>query len=86
MVKKKERDALIEISQSFASIIIPHAIKNRIAYEEAQQDAIGVFDLKTRSGNEAAKEFKGFVEWLLDKASPNCENLRDGDQGMEGTA
>lgn len=64
-VKKAERETMREIIDSYANLIIPHAIRNRTAYEQAGAEGVPVTAIQTSSGKEAAVEFKSFFEWFL---------------------
>lgn len=66
-VKASERATLEEVVRTFPQIIIPHAIRNRAAYEEAQTQGCAVAAVKTKSGRDAAKEFAAFFGWLNDR-------------------
>ena len=66
-VKQVERDALIKIAQSFDRLLIPHAIRNRAAYVQAQEMGVTLSVIKTRSGREAGEEFGTFFDWLYTK-------------------
>lgn len=63
-VKKSERDALLSMLNKFPKLIIPHAIRNRTAYVEAQETGLPLSDLKIRSGKEAMAEFATFFDWF----------------------
>jgi len=64
-VKKTERETLRQVVEAYANLIIPHAIRNRTGYEEAEARGIPVFEVPTRSGKEAAAEFGAFFEWFM---------------------
>lgn len=66
-VKAIERSTLEDVVEAFPQILIPHAIRNRTAYEEAQANGWPISEVKTKSGKEAAKEFAAFFEWLSDR-------------------
>ena len=65
-VKQSERDTLRDVAEHYAHLIIPHAIRNRVAYEAAEAEGLHVSAVATRSGREAAAEFQSFVDWFLD--------------------
>ncbi|ULB12774.1 ParA family protein (plasmid) [Cereibacter azotoformans] len=64
-VKQSERDTLQMVAESYANLIIPHAIRNRIAYEAASAEGMHVREVATASGKEAAAEFKAFFQWFM---------------------
>lgn len=66
-VKAIERSTLEEVVEAFPQILIPHAIRNRTAYEEAQANGWPISDIKTKSGKEAAAEFAAFFDWLTER-------------------
>jgi len=66
-VKASERDTLREVAEHYAHLIIPHAIRNRVAYEAAEAEGLHVREIPTRSGREAAIEFQSFVDWFLEE-------------------
>ncbi|WP_227272030.1 ParA family protein [Roseobacter weihaiensis] len=63
-VKAQERATLAEVIEQFSEVMVPHAFRNRVAYEEAQANGIPLAEVKNKSGKEAAKEFAEFMEWL----------------------
>ena len=66
-VKETERAALVTLAESFQSVLVPHAIRNRVAYEQAAQLGSSVNEIKSRSGKEASQEFGAFYAWFYDK-------------------
>lgn len=66
-VKASERATLQDVISSFPQIIIPHAIRNRTAYEEAQSEGCAVAAIKSSSGRDAACEFAAFFDWLNER-------------------
>lgn len=65
-VKEMERESLRVMAAEFPQLIIPHAIRNRTAYEKAEAEGMPVSEVSTRSGREAAAEFQAFFEWFLE--------------------
>lgn len=68
-VKQVERDALVALAESFERLLVPHAIRNRTAYVQAQDAGVSLAEIKTRSGWEAAAEFGAFFEWFYAKVT-----------------
>lgn len=68
-VKQVERDALVALAESFERLLVPHAIRNRTAYVQAQDAGVSLAEIKTRSGREAAAEFGAFFEWFYAKVT-----------------
>ena len=66
-VKANERATLEDVVTTFPQILIPHAVRNRAAYEEAQTLGCAISAVKTRSGRDAAKEFAAFFGWLNER-------------------
>ena len=66
-VKASERAKLDEVNENFQSVVVPHSIHNRVAYEDAQAHGLAIAELKTKGGKEAAKEFAAFFGWLKEK-------------------
>ena len=66
-VKQVERDALANIAGSFERLLVPHAIRNRTAYVQAQEMGVSISEIKTRSGKDAAAEFAAFFDWFYAK-------------------
>lgn len=66
-VKANERATLEDVVKTFPQILIPHAIRNRAAYEEAQTQGWAISEVKTKSGRDASKEFAAFFEWLNER-------------------
>lgn len=66
-VKASERAMLEDVVTTFPQILIPHAIRNRTAYEEAQTQGIAVSAVKTKSGRDGSKEFDAFFDWLNER-------------------
>lgn len=66
-VKQVERDALVTVADSFERLLVPHAIRNRTAYVQAQDAGVSLAEVKTRSGREAAAEFGAFFDWFYVK-------------------
>ncbi len=65
-VKKNERETLLAVAESYANLLVPHAIRNRVGYEAAEAEGIPVFEVPTASGKEAAAEFGAFFDWLIE--------------------
>lgn len=66
-VKQVERDALVTVAEFFERLLVPHAIRNRTAYVQAQDAGVSLTEIKTRSGREAAAEFGAFFDWFYAK-------------------
>jgi len=66
-VKQVERDALVTVAESFERLLVPHAIRNRTAYVQAQDAGVSLAEINTRSGKEAAEEFSAFFDWFYAK-------------------
>ncbi|WP_282129930.1 ParA family protein [Roseobacter litoralis] len=66
-VKQVERDALVKVAGAFQRLLVPHAIRNRTAYVQAQEAGTALSEIKTRSGKEAAAEFGAFFDWFYAK-------------------
>ena len=66
-VKQVERDALVTVAESYERLLVPHAIRNRAAYVQAQDAGVSLAEIKTRSGREAAAEFGAFFDWFYAK-------------------
>lgn len=66
-VKQVERDALVKVASAFERLLVPHAIRNRTAYAQAQEAGTALSGIRTRSGKEAAAEFGAFFEWFYAK-------------------
>ena len=66
-VKQGERDALANIAGSFERLLVPHAIRNRTAYVQAQEMGVSISQIKTRSGKDASAEFGAFFVWFYAK-------------------
>ncbi|WP_120632596.1 ParA family protein [Ruegeria sp. EL01] len=66
-VKQVERDALVNVAQSFERLMIPHTIRNRTAYVQAQELGASITEIKTRSGREASEEFGAFFDWVYSR-------------------
>ncbi|WP_420006664.1 ParA family protein [Arenibacterium sp. LLYu02] len=65
-VKKNERETLLAVAESYANLLVPHAIRNRVGYEAAEAEGIPVFEVPTASGKEAAAEFGAFFDWFIE--------------------
>ena len=65
-VKKNERETLLAVAESYANLLVPHAIRNRVGYEAAEAEGIPVFEVPTASGKEAAIEFGAFFDWSIE--------------------
>jgi len=65
-VKQSERETLQAVAESYANLLVPHAIRNRVGYEAAEAEGIPVYEVPTSSGREAALEFGAFVDWFLE--------------------
>lgn len=68
-VKEMERKSLEAVIDTFGSVLIPHAIRNRVAYEQAQSGGLSVDMIKTKSGKDCNAEFIQFYDWFLDKVA-----------------
>ena len=66
-VKQVERDALVKVAEAFERLLVPHAIRNRTAYVQAQEAGTALSEIRTRSGKEAAAEFGAFFDWFYAK-------------------
>ncbi len=66
-VKQVERDAIVAVAEAFERLLVPHAIRNRTAYVQAQDAGVSLTQIKTRSGREAAAEFGAFFDWFYAK-------------------
>ncbi len=73
-VKQVERDALVTVAESFERLLVPHAIRNRTAYVQAQDAGVSLADIKTRSGREAAAEFGAFFIWFYAKITGETDH------------
>ncbi len=71
-VKQVERDALVKVAEAFERLLVPHAIRNRTAYVQAQEAGSALSEFRTRSGKEATAEFGAFFDWFYAKI--NGEN------------
>lgn len=63
-VKQVERDALVKVAGAFERLLVPHAIRNRTAYVQAQEAGLALSEIRTRSGREATAEFSAFFDWF----------------------
>ncbi len=68
-VKQVERDALVTVAETFERLLVPHAIRNRSAYVQAQDAGLALSAIRTRSGQEAAAEFGAFFDWFYAKVT-----------------
>lgn len=66
-VKSKERERLATVVSEFGNMCIPHLIRNRVAYEDAQTDGVALSTIKSKSGKESAEEFNKFFDWLYER-------------------
>ena len=53
-----------DIDEAFERLLVPHAIRNRTAYVQAQDAGVSLTEIKTRSGREAVAEFTAFFDWF----------------------
>lgn len=73
-VKQVERDALVTVAEAFERLLVPHAIRNRTAYVQAQDAGVSLADIKTCSGREAAAEFGAFFDWFYAKVTGETDH------------
>ncbi|MFK7944161.1 MAG: ParA family protein [Paracoccaceae bacterium] len=73
-VKQVERDALVTVAEAFERLLVPHAIRNRSAYVQAQDAGVSLAEIKTRSGREAAAEFGAFFDWFYAKITGETDH------------
>lgn len=72
-VKLIEREALVELSEAFGNLFIPHALRNRAGYEMAQRNGVSLGEIETSSGKDAHTEFQAFFAWVYERINGGRE-------------